>query len=260
MQGILNILVGLAALVAILDYFGVKPKQRSDGGKMSIGRRWKLVLMLSLVAASLALSGYGFYRSIHPLIVEKIVEKPVDRIVEKSVPMLCPEQKSPMKPSHIKTAAPTPKISPALPSSQSCPNGICIGGENNGNPTVNNFAPPDRHLTEKETSDLATFRNMLPLAVTIDMVTIEDTESQILASEIKEALRVPGDRYGTGGGWSTGHNPKGIEIDIGEVTDVNLVRLAIQLKTILLPIDPNLSIKKMSDPQKGRLMIVVGSR
>jgi hypothetical protein len=93
-QEILNVLFALAAWVAILEYFGFKPKQRSGGGKMSLSRKWKLVLMLSLVGASLALSGYGFYRSFHPRIIEKTVEKPVDRVVEKVVQAQCPKTDS----------------------------------------------------------------------------------------------------------------------------------------------------------------------
>jgi hypothetical protein len=42
--------------------------------------RW-LIGGISLFALSLALSGYGLYRAERPRIVEKIVEKPVDRIV-----------------------------------------------------------------------------------------------------------------------------------------------------------------------------------
>src|SRR5438477_9673262 len=30
------------------------------------------------------------------------------------------------------------------------PNGICIGGENSGSATVNNFAPPEAHLSWHE--------------------------------------------------------------------------------------------------------------
>jgi formylglycine-generating enzyme required for sulfatase activity len=60
----------IGATIAILNYFGVKPK----AGVMPPSRQWKLFLMLGLVALSLGLSGYGFYRSLHPQIVEQIVE------------------------------------------------------------------------------------------------------------------------------------------------------------------------------------------
>lgn len=86
---IVDAFVILASLVAILDYFGIKPK--SLGGTLvPFSRRWKLAIMLILVGASAALSGYGFYRSLRPRIIEKIVERPVEKIVP------CPEQKEPV--------------------------------------------------------------------------------------------------------------------------------------------------------------------
>jgi hypothetical protein len=85
-QVIFNALFALTALVAILDYFGVKPSEPSWGLKMPLNRNWKLGIMLGLVAVSFALSSYGLYRSLRPRIVEKIVEKPVDKIVEKECP------------------------------------------------------------------------------------------------------------------------------------------------------------------------------
>jgi hypothetical protein len=95
---IVDCIVTLAAVVAILDYFGVKPKRPSWGLVMPLGRNWKLGIMLILVAASLGMSGYGFYRSLHPKIVEKTVtvtvDKPVDRVVEKLVPQKCPKTHS----------------------------------------------------------------------------------------------------------------------------------------------------------------------
>lgn len=87
LQGILNLLISLAALVAILDWFGIKPNPKSWGAVMPLGKSWKLAIMLGLVAASLALSGYAFYRALRPKVVEKIVEKPV----EKLVPQECPK-------------------------------------------------------------------------------------------------------------------------------------------------------------------------
>jgi|SRR5208283_3414782 len=66
LQMILNGLFALAALVAILDYFKVKPTQPLWGIAMPLSRNLRLATMLGLVALSLALSGYGFYRSLRP--------------------------------------------------------------------------------------------------------------------------------------------------------------------------------------------------
>jgi len=79
----------------------------------------------------------------HPKIVEKIVEKPV--------PVPCPEQKAPevtpiprskpmKKADHIEAnPVPSPKANVHTPPSQNCPNGICVGGELSGSATVNNY-------------------------------------------------------------------------------------------------------------------------
>jgi hypothetical protein len=94
----IGVLIGcIAGLVAILDYFGIKPKRNADDVLMPPSRRWKLGIMLALVAFSLGLASYSFYRSRRPRIVEKIVEKPVDRIVETIVPQKCPPMASPEK-------------------------------------------------------------------------------------------------------------------------------------------------------------------
>jgi hypothetical protein len=87
---IVDVIVVAGSLVAVLDYFGIKP--RPVGG-VTPSRKWKLAIMLGLVALSLGLTGYSFYRSFRPKIVEKIVEKPVDRVVEKLVPAECPAPK-----------------------------------------------------------------------------------------------------------------------------------------------------------------------
>jgi len=142
---IFGLIATIAALLYILEYFGIKPSAPIWGLTMPLNRNWKLATMLSLVAISLWLSGAAFYKSRHPKIVERFVEKPVDRIV----PGDCPKGDSHPATGKDKKPKPTaePKTPPISevpkpqPPSQNCPNGICIGGENSGNPTVNNFGP-----------------------------------------------------------------------------------------------------------------------
>lgn len=59
---ILTILFGLAAVVAILTYFGIRPKGSLRAVVLS--RNWKLAVMLLLVAASLGMSGYSLYLTV----------------------------------------------------------------------------------------------------------------------------------------------------------------------------------------------------
>lgn len=90
----IDVVVALAAIAAILQFFGITPASLRGGIVMPISRRWKLGLMLATVALSLGLSGYGFYRSLRP----KIVEKTVEKITEKPVPIPCPKAEEPAKP------------------------------------------------------------------------------------------------------------------------------------------------------------------
>jgi hypothetical protein len=160
---VLDVVVFAAAIVAILDYFGIKPKAGIGGIAMPLSRRWKLAMMLGLMAVSLGLSGYGFYRSLHPQIIEKIVEKPIERIAP------CPEQKAAgvtpipaekvmKKPDHLETN-PITQPKPKEGQNRSAPstvinaqNGIGISGGEVTNPTVNNYGPPQRTIegTDRE--------------------------------------------------------------------------------------------------------------
>jgi hypothetical protein len=92
----LEILGAVASAAVILDYLGVKPGPDAWGSLMTLNQKWKLIVMFGLVGLMLWFSGYGFYRSLRPKIVEKTVtvtiEKPVEKIVEKLVPQNCPTQ------------------------------------------------------------------------------------------------------------------------------------------------------------------------
>jgi hypothetical protein len=102
-----DILLDVAALVAILAYFGIAPKKPLWGIAMPLSRNWKLVIMLVLVVLALGMSGYAAYRGYHPKSVEKTV------IVEKSVSVAtpCPELPKESKP-------PKPQARPPLSGQQ----------------------------------------------------------------------------------------------------------------------------------------------
>ncbi|MFI5091926.1 MAG: hypothetical protein ACHQIK_00640 [Candidatus Acidiferrales bacterium] len=86
-HSIIDALVGLAAVVAILNFFGIKPKQLPSWRIMPLSQKWKLAIMLALVAAALGMSGYNFYRALRP----KTVERTVEKVIEKPVSIPCPE-------------------------------------------------------------------------------------------------------------------------------------------------------------------------
>jgi hypothetical protein len=161
-------LVALAALVAILDYFGLKPREPIWGLTMPLSKNWKLAIMLGLVAASLGMSSYGFYRSYQPKIVEKTVEKPVEKVVEKLVPQECPlnpipsrqhfnrQSKTLPQPTVLRGTPVTKTDAPNQPPiQQDCGGGNCAasvgqqGGITAGQVNVNGPIPPVYTFTEE---------------------------------------------------------------------------------------------------------------
>lgn len=161
MSHLLDALLAVAALVAILDYFGIKPKQASVWRTMPLSQKWKLAIMLGLVAAAIGMSGYSVYRSLRPKIVEKIVEKPVDRIVEKIVRQACPEptpkveskkpQRSISQHNQDGSNNTNTQIGTAQAPVAIAPNGIANAVPNWGTQTVVN-GPPPAILTFREDS------------------------------------------------------------------------------------------------------------
>lgn len=148
----LEVLGALASVVVILDYLGIKPNAAAWGSIMALNQKWKLVIMLGLVGLMLWFSGYGFYRSLRPKIVEKTVtvtvEKPVDRIVEKVVKVDCSKKsQSPVKDN--RAAKETPDNSVHLDNGSKIEqqsNGDCSPNMIGGSGTVN-CAPPLKLMT-----------------------------------------------------------------------------------------------------------------
>jgi hypothetical protein len=90
---------------------------------------------------TLAMLGYVIYSDRNPKVVEKIVEKPVDRIVEKTIP--CPEP-----PAKIKSSKPQAPLVEA-PNATQHSSGDCSPNQIGINNT-NNCAPPSRKLSDEQ--------------------------------------------------------------------------------------------------------------
>src|SRR5258706_154188 len=81
------------------------------------------VAMLAFIAASLGMSGYGFYRSLRPKIVEKTVTVTVEKVVKPECPKTdSHRQKSGTKKANTDTVA-APAQQPSL--SLDCGGGNC---------------------------------------------------------------------------------------------------------------------------------------
>jgi hypothetical protein len=121
-----EVLGALASIAVILDYFGIKPNSEVWGSIMALSQKRKLVIMLFLVGLMLWFSGYGFYRSLKPKIVERIVEKPVEKIEEKTVlvPQECPKTTE-AKRDKPRGATTTTTARPSPPQQLDCGGGNC---------------------------------------------------------------------------------------------------------------------------------------
>ena len=98
------------SVLAILSLLGFNHqlRQRSSDTSAEISaalknsREKRLWLAVILSALSVALSGASFYRFERPIIAEKVVEKPVDRVVEKIVQAECPKPQFSIAPNRAK--------------------------------------------------------------------------------------------------------------------------------------------------------------
>ena len=75
---------------------------------------------------------------------------------------------------------------------QNCPNGICIGGENSGTATVNNFAPPPRTLTPEQVANLASFLRQNGSFRVVIFHAEHNFEAQNYADKLAEAIKSAG--------------------------------------------------------------------
>jgi hypothetical protein len=83
--------------VSLLPLFGIdlRIRGRSEMSAEVLSRSWhkrgaRIWTSFGLCVLSATLSGGAFYYFFHPRIVVQVLEKPVDRIIEKTVPTECP--------------------------------------------------------------------------------------------------------------------------------------------------------------------------
>jgi hypothetical protein len=266
-------IAAIAGIIAVLPLFGFDLRLRGreplplEAVRPKPGiKAW---LALVLVLLSLGLSAGAFYYFLRPRTVEKIVEK--------QVPQLCPEQKEPrIKPipgakplkgsGHVEAnPITTPKYndSPQAPQTViNAPQGIGIAGSSVvNNPTVNNFAVPNRHLTEQGTKALAAFASTLPpdLQDKVTVRSVNESEPIKYAGEITAAFeqhtKVKSD---FALGWD--HMPEGVIVC---ATDQNaeIFPLAQKIANALLEAGiQHVNFTKCTGVDDKHTMIIVGIR
>jgi len=262
----LDALVAVASLIAILDYFGVKANSELWGRVMPLSKKWKLVVMLVLVIASLGMSGYSLYRAAHPKIVEKVVEK----ITEKPVPVPCPAP--PTESKRAKNGTPSQQQAgkdnaQAGPVTQGPGSIAQIGGAQN-QATVNNYGAVDRHLSVETTKALGDIAQAIPNKnkQPVGFLVVESAEAETFADEIAMAFLKPGIKDGLGDGQATaGRNwhpqtPKGVVIVVKDKDDPAFP-LAQQIANAMSSTGvPAVGIMFNPNGSSGRVIIIVGEK
>lgn len=130
-----TLIATVAAVIALLPLFGFDLKVWGRGTERytppnNRKPKWRWVALGSAIL-SVGLSSFAAYRFSRPRIVEKTVERAVERIVEKPVAAPCPAKETKR-----------PRAHPPETVSQTCSNGICNAGDNNGTQTVINHELP----------------------------------------------------------------------------------------------------------------------
>jgi hypothetical protein len=199
-QLIVDLIACVAGLVAILDYFGVKPKRRAEGEKLPLSRKWKLVIMLLLVGISLGLSGYSFYRAYKPKIVERVIEKqiPVEKVVQKDCPPnIAPKPSSaklPKKHTSKSTVSTSGGDSPAV-GSITQGTGSALSFNQKGGITagtiIGKIPPPARQLPTADIDALTSMLAKHPGNILI-LYAQHDEEAYSLAKQIGDMLTAAG--------------------------------------------------------------------
>jgi hypothetical protein len=193
--------VGLA-FVAILPSLGfdirIKGRQPSSHQPANQPRRDKRVwIALSIAIIAGCLSIYGLYEARHPKIVEKIVEKPVDRIVVQQcpqVPCRVVAHGVPAKSPLPKTLTNTPAPVPVTASDHSIAIGSVSGNGNTVSPSITTFANPGRSLSAE---DQAQLKAHIPIAFhsKLRFWSIPSApDSYIFAVQLKDAFKAAGVR------------------------------------------------------------------
>lgn len=143
------------------------------------------------------------------------------------------------------------------------PNGFGITGGNVTNPTVNNFAPPERHLDTQQVVQLTAFAATLPdTSSYLVFEDVTDKEAQQYAYQIWKIFDSQGKaaRLGEGLSWGGQPMPEGIYVLIHDQADG---RYPIAQKIVDNLKRSGVSIKEFSEANyvpSGQIRIVIGTR
>lgn len=139
------LLTWIAALFVCLAVFGYTAKWVREKRKSGWLIRGVAVLVILLFAVLITLPRH------QPTVAATKEPDPIPVTAPRPVPQAPPTDKAPSR-----SEKSPPKAKPVAPPTvtQNCPNGICNGGDNNGNQQVNNYGPPKLTLTPDKLQQL----------------------------------------------------------------------------------------------------------
>jgi hypothetical protein len=111
----------------------------------------------------------------------------IEKVTPPPKPVPPPVARNPRPPSLQNQVATVP-AAPPPPLQVSAPDGVAIGRDNYGNPTVNNYAPPDRHITASQRDAILAVFDSLPAGVYVQVYTANASEPSTFGQEISNLI------------------------------------------------------------------------
>ncbi|MGA7968076.1 MAG: hypothetical protein WB983_05550 [Terriglobales bacterium] len=155
-------------------------------GKFFYGHPWLgyfvAVVVLAIPFLLLWLRAVDKYEETHPKMMAATAPSSV------SPPVAASDVGQTQSPSKMPPKKTPPKEPPAPAVQANAPNGIAIVGGIVSNPTVNNFAPADRTLSDSQKTSISEAAQIVPAEVTIVVEHAADQESSDYAKQIRDAI------------------------------------------------------------------------
>ena len=189
------------------------------------------------------------------------------------VPFPAPElvQKPSKQKRVVSTESPKPSTNPPAPIAPNqtinAQNGIAIGGGTVTNPTVNNYVPPNRHLTGNQVTTLNQLAEKLPEDFSdrskdrLVIVLVNESEPIKYATEIQQIFEAHGKTRGLARGISwAGTVPEGIQVLIHSTDDVTYPTAQVIVATLNASGIPVSAFAYVDFVKVGQVQIRVGVR
>jgi hypothetical protein len=245
-----------AAIIAALPPLGVdirifgRPNMPLEGIPYLRAQQAWIAIVVALI--SLAVSAGAFYYFFRP----RVVEKPVDRILEKIVPAQCPAEPpakaksaKPETTSDIKQHGDATGAVGGNVTQGPCSN-LQIGGR--GNQSAANCLPVQRHLSDSEKACLVTLAGSLSIPISVRVPTNGDQDFAVEISRVFQSKGKAEEFLYLLSAW-----PHGNFVQASSDTASTAAFLAAQLPRCGIPIRQSSQDDKL---KPGQLLLIIGNQ